>query len=561
MTKIEIKITVIFTFFLATAGIQAQTTCYEIIFDEGKRLYDDALKLKNDDKCDEAAHIFWAALKRIRLSRRCTDMPRVNDLSLWESRCINDINECGWIFKGSGVNESIERQELRVQKQSITVNETKGEIIVDVTSNVSAWRISKSPSWVTAVKQNNNRLLIKYDENAGIGVRESEVVIAANSLTFAITLIQTGADGNSCYAVGITESRAMFNEAMRMQNAGERDEASLMFSVVLRKVQKIQQECYIPADMMFILEKMKDDISASVADLGYVIENNRVLQQTVAITETKTLSPISLPGGGGEATITVTDISKDWRVVNSQLWVSVRQNADTLIFTSGENPETNIRRDEVIIASDSRQFVIPVEQRTKYREVIVIEEETEDEEETEEPSDVIKPFYAALSLGLSSFGQYSLGDINSGGAVVIGLDGAYFLKPYLGAGLKLNIELSNVAYYESKEEAFAYRDMTMFIGPAAFGKWEKDKIVCIGTVGIGALNWRLAKIKEYGVDSKNESYTSIGGFISAGVSYMLTEQIGVGLNVQSTLGKITDKYDWERKPVKIGGTLGINIRF
>ena len=558
MTKIKVKITVIFTFFLAIAGLQAQTTCYEIIFDEGKRLYDEALKLKNDNKCDEAAHIFWAALRRIRLTRRCTDLPRVNDLALWESRCIGDINECGWMFKGSGVNETIERQELVVHKQSITVNETKGEIIVEVTSNVSSWRVSKSPSWVTTVKQGNNKLLIKYDANAGIGVRESEVVITANSLSFAISLIQTGADGNSCYAVGITECRTMFNEAQRLQNAGEKDEASLMFSLVLRKIQKIQQECYVPADMMVTLERMKDEISASVASSGYIIENNKVVQQTV----TETLSPISLPGNGGEATITVADISKDWRVVNSQLWVSVRQNADTLIFTSGENPETSVRRDEIIIASDSRQFVIPVEQKAKFKEVVVIDEE-EPEEKKEESSDgVLQPFYAALSLGLSSFGQYSLGDINSGGAVVVGLDGAYFFKPYLGAGLKLNIELSNVTYFESKEEAFAYRDMLMFVGPAVFGKWEKDKIVCIGTVGVGALNWRLAKIKEYGVDSKNnEAYTSIGGFISAGVSYMLTEQIGIGLNVQSTLGKITDKHDYERKPVKLGGTLGINIRF
>jgi hypothetical protein len=55
-----------------------------------------------------------------------------------------------------------------------------------------------------------------------------------------------------------------------------------------------------------------------------------------------------------------------------------------------------------------------------------------------------------------------------------------------------------------------------------------------------------------------------GGFISAGVGYMFTDNIGIGINIQSPLGnvkKTADQITYERKTAGIGGTLGIIIRF
>jgi opacity protein-like surface antigen len=74
----------------------------------------------------------------------------------------------------------------------------------------------------------------------------------------------------------------------------------------------------------------------------------------------------------------------------------------------------------------------------------------------------------------------------------------------------------------------------------------------------------LSKIETAGVPAKidKDSYTSVGALLSVGASYMLTENIGAGLNVQYVLfGKLTDDQNRERKPTGIGVTLGVSYRF
>jgi hypothetical protein len=161
------------------------------------------------------------------------------------------------------------------------------------------------------------------------------------------------------------------------------------------------------------------------------------------------------------------------------------------------------------------------------------------------------PFYAGINGGAASFGSYSPAIINSGGTGLFGMDAAYFFMRHLGAGLKLNMATCDVNL--SGVEPFEYSEKMFFIGPAMYGIWGKD-LAFTCCVGLGALNWKLNQWEN------DESYTSFGGFISGGISYMFTQYLDLGLNLQTFLGQIKDKYDYARKP-GVGCTLGVVIRF
>jgi len=92
-------------------------------------------------------------------------------------------------------------------------------------------------------------------------------------------------------------------------------------------------------------------------------------------------------------------------------------------------------------------------------------------------------------------------------------------------------------------------------------RWRTDGWAFTFGIGAGALNWKLSDVKEDNVYVDNESYTSAGAFISAGVCYMFSQHVGFSLNLQTLLGSLKDQYGWERKPAGVGGALGINFRF
>ena len=323
-------------FFLATVGVQAQT-CYQIGLDEGKALYDGALKLKNANRCDDAAQQYWSALRRFRLSRRCAGLPANHELDVWEDRCINGISNCGYVPKSEG----IERQELNVSPRMLTVSEKGGEQTISVTTNVSEWGIGQTPSWLTAVKQGGgNRISVKCVENTGTNLREGVIVITANTLQVRVTVRQAGV---SCYEAGMSESRAFYNEGQRLHSIGEREAAARQFLAAFKKIQKTEEECAdIPAENE--LETMKSVSSQGIAVSGYNIEGGEIIPQPSG----EALQTIAFGEKGGENTVTVTGISGDWRVVKNPWWCSTRQYGNTLTVTSGENPETTVRRDEIL---------------------------------------------------------------------------------------------------------------------------------------------------------------------------------------------------------------------
>ena len=176
------------------------------------------------------------------------------------------------------------------------------------------------------------------------------------------------------------------------------------------------------------------------------------------------------------------------------------------------------------------------------------------------------PFYASLDLGGSSFGKITINGESlspTGTAIVFGLDFAYFFNEWLGAGFKLNSSGGNITYFdEYNTEILSCYDMVMFYGPALYGRWGKGKFAFTANAGIGGLNWSMTDVKIDGTSYPDESYSSVGGFLSAGVNYMFTRHFGLSFNIQSKLGSIkyTDA-DIVRKPAGLGFNIGVDFRF
>ena len=176
---------------------------------------------------------------------------------------------------------------------------------------------------------------------------------------------------------------------------------------------------------------------------------------------------------------------------------------------------------------------------------------------TKKISDKLPSVYVVLTAGASTFGTYSLGKVNSGGTFNAGADLAYFFIPGIGAGLKLNLGKCNVNF----GEYFSYNETIIFIGPALYGRWGTNKIAFIASAGGGSLSWILSNSKLFDEFKKDESHSSFGGFISAGVNYMFTQNVGICLNINSALGVLEDEGGYERNPTGIGACFGLNFRF
>jgi len=171
--------------------------------------------------------------------------------------------------------------------------------------------------------------------------------------------------------------------------------------------------------------------------------------------------------------------------------------------------------------------------------------------------------YVAISAGASSFGSYSHVKINSGGSAIIGAGFAYYFTPSIGVGLKYNVASCNANFREFGE--FYYKEQISFVGPALYGKLGNKRknygpAFTFGA-GVGSLKWTLSEVREIGSSADDESYSSLGSFLSVGFCYMFSPYMGFNLNIQSLLGSLEDQYGYERKPTGIGGTLGVCFKF
>ena len=225
----------------------------------------------------------------------------------------------------------------------------------------------------------------------------------------------------------------------------------------------------------------------------------------------------------------------------------VEVDADEIQFRFGASGNIiTIKKSETALY-EYNVMPVPVNEKVKA--------EKQKEISIKEPSSTKYTFYAAISVGTSTFGKVSFGKDIKGIAWLLGVDAVYFFHPMLGAGLKLNTANCDV----KSNQPFSYHDRVMFYGPAVHGRFEKDRIALTICASIGGLTWKLSDLSYDDISFENQSYTSFGCFFSAGVNYMYSRNIGFILNVQTTpLGSLKK---FERIPNGIGCSLGVNFRF
>jgi len=167
------------------------------------------------------------------------------------------------------------------------------------------------------------------------------------------------------------------------------------------------------------------------------------------------------------------------------------------------------------------------------------------------------PFSVGVSGGIRSFGSVSTGEMKSAVPIVFGLDAAGFFKQSIGAGIKLNIANSIVDF----EDTGSWYDQILFVGPGLYGRWTKSKLELTASASVGALMWKMADINLEKVTETSQSATSFGGYLSTGVNYLLSNNISIGLNFQTAVGKVKMEDSFERNPAGAGVTIGVNIKF
>jgi len=169
-------------------------------------------------------------------------------------------------------------------------------------------------------------------------------------------------------------------------------------------------------------------------------------------------------------------------------------------------------------------------------------------------SDATK-FYAALFAGVSSFGTVWVGSIE-GYPLTTGAEAAYYFMDFLGAGLVYNTARCDI---EIKDRGVIGKEIITFFGPSVNGRYGLRRFVFTGSAAAGSLNWMFCNYidsnYEYGIYA-----SSIAGFLSAGCSYMITEHLGVGLKIQSTIGSLKNR-NFERNPTALGYTMNFNFSF
>jgi len=166
------------------------------------------------------------------------------------------------------------------------------------------------------------------------------------------------------------------------------------------------------------------------------------------------------------------------------------------------------------------------------------------------------PFYVALSAGVSGFGSIWLGKAE-GYPFLLDLEGAYYFKEMLGAGINVNTTISKI---HVTDIGIVGRETLWFVCPAIYGRYFYEKFVFKAGAGIGFLKGTFNR------DYHNNDYDygiyklTVGGFVSLSANYMITKNFAAGLKIRTNIGKM-DNEAYNRNPTALGYTLGINYNF
>ena len=159
----------------------------------------------------------------------------------------------------------------------------------------------------------------------------------------------------TCYQIGINESREIYNEAQRLERGGRCAEAVPRYWEALSRFRLTRSCRDLPANHE--LDAWENRCIQGVAACG-----GKSDASTVLIASPGTLS---FAEQGGEQLITVNTNANAWRVDRSPTWCTTQRNNNRLTVTCQENTTTNSRSDKIVIVANTLTFEVTIVQEGK----------------------------------------------------------------------------------------------------------------------------------------------------------------------------------------------------
>lgn len=326
------------TFFLFQMVVFAQN------YDRYNYFHDEAVKLKNEGKLDEAKGKF----KRIRVICK-GGIPEDNDLDRM-------IRECTTI--------SFSESSLQFDAKG---NQTKQ---VNVKVNADSFKVSSNAKWCRVVKK-GNAVSVSCDRNDTPSSRNASVSVSADGKTVSFGVTQLG---------GQLEFEAHPNE-VRFSKDEEMAGISIVTNASSWEVESVPYWIdYQISDSTLYLRSMQNDKAYVREDTLYVV----VMEEYFPIAVSQAASDTTImvdkealvfPCKASEERMAVKSNLDEWRVSKSDDWIQVFPAKDTVIVRAHENESLFSRHGWVRLDLGKKACVVPVHQYAHTSELPVMTSE------------------------------------------------------------------------------------------------------------------------------------------------------------------------------------------
>jgi len=410
MTRIKFLLTFVI---LATSGVQAQTTCYELGLKNGTGMYNEAQRLLGSQRRGEASAQFRKALHSFQSTGfNCGDVPVNHELKTWMDKCIDGIRKSDF---------DPDRETLSVTPKVLSIGAKESEITINVKTDAGDWSVT-APSWCSYRKINHTTLRINCKANTERDVRTGTIKIT-NNLSVEIPIVQSydrpepenhqriqitsvqfkcGYENNTFSNLG----EPMYNNMISLipeitYNNLEEDKKTMQLDFKILSPNGSLLPGAVPGYTysetvttggqlqrgdIFNVSGWGNSSGTTFAMAGkYTFEiwcaGVRMNETSFDVAERKTSTPVAIvelsvsprylafTAKGGEQSVTVNTQASDWKLIKTPSWCSITQDNNRLYVTCSENTEANVRRDIIMISADSRQTEIEVHQEAKLMDI------------------------------------------------------------------------------------------------------------------------------------------------------------------------------------------------
>lgn len=326
------------TLFLCQVVVFAQN------YDRYNYFHDEAVKLKNEGKLDEAKGKF----KKIRVICK-GGIPEDNDLDKM-------IRECTTI--------SFSESNLQFEAKG---NQTKQ---VNVKVNADSFKVSSNAKWCKAVKK-GNAVSVSCEKNDTPSPRNASVSVSADGKTVSFNVTQHG---------GNLEFEASPDQ-VHFSKDGEMMGVSIVTNAASWEVESSPNWIdYQISDGMLYLRSMQNDKAYVREDTVYVVAMEEYFP--IAVSQAASDTTISVdkeelvfPSSAAEVLMAVNSNLNEWKASSSDEWIQLYTATDTVIVRVQENESLFSRHGWVRLDLGKRACVVPVHQYAHTSALPVLESE------------------------------------------------------------------------------------------------------------------------------------------------------------------------------------------